>query len=673
MPDKPGLTDRFSQLSIKKKLQLLTLLFIIAIMGTGAYTALSLNQRKYEGVVINIAGRQRMLTQKFTKEFLLALHAAEESGTEPDLAGADRTRELFDISLEALINGGQTFLDLGMNQPIQLPPAEAEIAVQLRRVKALWQAQQHAMQAAATSADSIERLEAISAQSLEVLATMNRAVVMFSDDSQKKIAGMVRTQFIVAFIATLIAVFFATLIFQSIIGPINQVVKKTRRITDGDLKNYDDSEELDNEMGRLTANVEQMRVSLHDVINVVQQNSRQMAHSAQQVTTVSADISSSSKLEQENSAQVSEAIRSLLDTSNEVSEHIDVTAKTSSATLEMAQEGVLVVNQSIEELNAAVASVNSTAKQLEELKSFSTKISDITEAIHKIAEQTKLLSLNAAIEAARAGEQGRGFAVVADEVRTLAARTSSSSSEISELISSLMEKVESSVNSMGSVVEAVYQSQEKSARTVESFNSMSDGVRATTDSASVIAGFNEEQKSRLGYLEKRLKELLVVLAESSDKSLTTSMVAKDLHQVSEELDSQLRGFVTESLDSVSSHGDEKRRSPRAENKVKVTVVQGDKRVEALTQDISMHGLKLRSTVALNSRETVNVHCLMPREIAEQVGTELRLSGKVIHCLPTDGHFTCGIRFDGLSEADQARLKDLFRYFRQPYRYHQPAA
>ena len=58
-----------------------------------------------------------------------------------------------------------------------------------------------------------------------------------------------------------------------------------------------------------------MRVSLHDVINVVQQNSRQMAHSAHQVSAVSSEISSSSQLEQENSSQVLEAITSLLEIS----------------------------------------------------------------------------------------------------------------------------------------------------------------------------------------------------------------------------------------------------------------------------------------------------------------------------------------------------------------------
>ncbi|MFI0472109.1 methyl-accepting chemotaxis protein [Halomonas sp. HMF6819] len=61
-------------------------------------------------------------------------------------------------------------------------------------------------------------------------------------------------------------------------------------------------------------------------------------------------------------------------------------------------------------------------------------INGITESISKIANQTNLLSLNAAVEAARAGEQGRGFAVVANEVRRLAQGSSQAVGEITEVL-----------------------------------------------------------------------------------------------------------------------------------------------------------------------------------------------------------------------------------------------
>ncbi|EKO3764127.1 PAS domain S-box protein [Vibrio metschnikovii] len=75
-------------------------------------------------------------------------------------------------------------------------------------------------------------------------------------------------------------------------------------------------------------------------------------------------------------------------------------------------------------INAAMESVMQSSNQ----------IGDIVSVINNIADQTGLLSLNAAIEAARAGEQGRGFAVVADEVRTLASKSAGSAREIGILV-----------------------------------------------------------------------------------------------------------------------------------------------------------------------------------------------------------------------------------------------
>jgi len=103
-------------------------------------------------------------------------------------------------------------------------------------------------------------------------------------------------------------------------------------------------------------------------------------------------------------------------------------------TEQVTQKGQEVIKQSVAIMDDITNNVEVVAKNISAINQESDKINNIVSTISAIADQTNLLALNAAIEAARAGEQGRGFAVVADEVRQLAARTSSSTAEISDVV-----------------------------------------------------------------------------------------------------------------------------------------------------------------------------------------------------------------------------------------------
>lgn len=103
-------------------------------------------------------------------------------------------------------------------------------------------------------------------------------------------------------------------------------------------------------------------------------------------------------------------------------------------TLQVAEEGELLLDRTVKSSRNIATEVTQSSALIEQLLEESKQISAIVNTIRSIADQTNLLALNAAIEAARAGENGRGFAVVADEVRNLAARTSSSTVEIEEVV-----------------------------------------------------------------------------------------------------------------------------------------------------------------------------------------------------------------------------------------------
>ena len=117
----------------------------------------------------------------------------------------------------------------------------------------------------------------------------------------------------------------------------------------------------------------------------------------------------------------------------------------------------------------SVVAVNDIAGQIQDTNSAVENIKRAVEMISSIASQTNLLALNASIEAARAGEAGKGFAVVADEIKTLAEQTNTSTTEINQIVSAIVDKSHRSVELSGEVAGVITKQQEYIRETQDKF------------------------------------------------------------------------------------------------------------------------------------------------------------------------------------------------------------
>lgn len=173
---------------------------------------------------------------------------------------------------------------------------------------------------------------------------------------------------------------------------------------------------------------------------------------------------------------------------NEAAKQAVLTAQsTSTQTEQIAQNGLAHLQRVLEESRQAAQTLENAQQLMAALNQQAQTINSITASIAKIANQTNLLSLNAAVEAARAGEQGRGFAVVANEVRQLARGSSEAVDEITRVLKENSELVERTSQAVAEVVAQGKSSQASVGEIEIIVNEILTGARGVSSSVDQLA------------------------------------------------------------------------------------------------------------------------------------------------------------------------------------------
>ncbi len=119
------------------------------------------------------------------------------------------------------------------------------------------------------------------------------------------------------------------------------------------------------------------------------------------------------------------------------------------------------ISATMEELSASSINVTNNqhnlSDEITQVKKISIEINSILDSIRNIADQTKMLGLNAAIEAARAGDAGRGFGVVATEIRNLSQSSKETALKIAQLTNSIQESVDKTIETSNATLDTTEQ------------------------------------------------------------------------------------------------------------------------------------------------------------------------------------------------------------------------
>lgn len=283
---------------------------------------------------------------------------------------------------------------------------------------------------------------------------------------------------VLAALALLGGALLAFITTRSIVRPLSHAVTVAEAVASRDLTASIQATGRD-ETGVLLRALQQMTVSLRQVVGNVRQGSQEIASAAGQILAGNHDLSARTEEQAASLTETAAAMEQLTATVQQTADNAQQASTLATSAVEVARRGEDIVAQTVTTMDA----INDASKRVE----------DIIGVIDSIAFQTNILALNAAVESARAGEAGRGFAVVAGEVRSLAQRSAQAAREIKDLI--------------GDSVNAAQSGHQLVTRTGATMQEIGEAIQRLNDIIGEISAASQEQSAGIQQVNEAVGQM----------------------------------------------------------------------------------------------------------------------------------------------------------------------
>lgn len=296
-------------------------------------------------------------------------------------------------------------------------------------------------------------------------------------------------------------------------------------------------------IGQLGNGLAKMFENLRSLLNNVQK-------AGIQVTTSATEIAASARQQEATGIEQAQTSVEILSTTKEISANTsqllktmeDATAVadyTTNATAE-AQGNLKRMDSTMQHMVSATDSINAKLAALSEKAS---NINSVLITITKVADQTNILSLNAAIEAEKAGEAGRGFSVVATEIRRLADQTSVSTWDIEQMLKEMQSAVSASVMGMDKFSEEIRRSVGEVRQVAEQLSSVMDQVQKLTPQFDAVLQGMQSQAIGASQISDTMMQLNDATQQTVESLKATSEAVHQLQYAAGDLQSSVSNFA----------------------------------------------------------------------------------------------------------------------------------
>ncbi|MDF3926701.1 methyl-accepting chemotaxis protein [Pseudomonas putida] len=329
------------------------------------------------------------------------------------------------------------------------------------------------------------------------------------------------------------------LLMRAISAPMQRIVHALDKLRSGDLSMRLSLDRKD-EFGAIESGFNEMAEALANLV-------AQAQRSSVQVTTSVTEIAATSKQQQATATETAATTTEIGATSREIAAtsrdlvrtmtEVTTAADQASSLAGSGQQGLARMEETMHQVMGAADLVNAKLGILNEKAS---NITQMVVTIVKVADQTNLLSLNAAIEAEKAGEYGRGFAVVATEVRRLADQTAVATYDIEQMVREIQSAVSAGVMGMDKFSEEVRRGMFEVQQVGEQLSQIIHQVQALAPRVLMVNEGMQAQATGAEQINQALAQLSDASTQTVESLRQASYAIDELSQVA----AGLRGGVS---------------------------------------------------------------------------------------------------------------------------------
>lgn len=368
---------------------------------------------------------------------------------------------------------------------------------------------------------------------------------------QSRTMDIITQPFLIGSSILIIAILAAYLLIRRMVSPLTKLSASVNTVAKGDLTREPLLFTAKDEIGELARDFNAMTLNLRDLITQVNETSMLVASSSEELSAsaqetnragehsvnVTLDLADGAHTQLQNLEGSFKAVQDMSHFITKIAGNADSAMNQAAINSQKARTGRESMDSTTSQMAIVGASISDLSDIIETLGSHSKEIENIVGTIASIAEETNLLSLNAAIEAARAGEEGRGFAVVAGSVRKLAERSAGSARQIGELVSLIVQQMDKAGETMKHSTEEMHHGKEMIMAAGHSFSEIESSVSDMSAHSQQISATVRELALLSDGLVASIQKIVAVSNQTAEGAETLSASSQEQLAAMQEVES----------------------------------------------------------------------------------------------------------------------------------------